>query len=82
MLDVFLSGAMHTCLPVAAILATQKTPFVFRTGMRGEDVHTNRFPLAPVVEKPYQPPATDGRDITDAADGVVVIAGARPGYPD
>ncbi len=46
---------MHTCLLVAAILATQKTPFVFLTGMRGEDVHTNRFPLAPVVEKPYQP---------------------------
>jgi hypothetical protein len=61
MLDVFLSGAMHTCLPVAAILATQKTPFVFRTGMRGEDVHTNRFPRETVSAA-----ATDGRDITGA----------------
>jgi CheY-like chemotaxis protein len=55
-LDVLLCGAMRTCLPVAAVLAVQKTPFVFLTGMQGEDVHTKKFPLAPVVEKPYRSP--------------------------
>jgi|SRR6185437_480040 CheY-like chemotaxis protein len=54
-LDVVLSGAMRTSVMVAAALAAQKTPFVFLTGMRGEDVHTRQFPKAPVLEKPYQP---------------------------
>jgi CheY-like chemotaxis protein len=54
-LDVVLAGAVHTSLTVAAALVAQNTPFVFLTGMHGEDVHTKKFPLAPVVEKPYQP---------------------------
>ena len=45
LVDQLLSASISPC----------ETPFVFLTGMRGEDVHTNRFPLAPVVEKPYQP---------------------------
>ena len=52
-LDVKLSGATRTSLTVAAALAEQRTPFVFLTGMRSDDVHTKQFPAAPVVEKPY-----------------------------
>lgn len=52
-LDVKLSGATRTSLTVAAVLAEQGTPFVFLTGMRGDDVHTRQFPQAPLVEKPY-----------------------------
>ncbi len=55
-LDVVLSGATRTSVMVAAALIAQNTPFVFLTGMRGEDVHTREFPKAPVVDKPYQPP--------------------------
>ena len=55
-LDVVLSGATRTSVTVAAALISQNTPFVFLTGMRGEDVHTREFPKAPVVDKPYQPP--------------------------
>jgi CheY-like chemotaxis protein len=53
-LDVKLSGATSTSLTVAAALAEQNTPFVFLTGVHGDDVHTKKFPTAPVVEKPYQ----------------------------
>lgn len=52
-LDVKLSGAMPTSLSVAATLTERGTPFVFLTGMRGDDPHFTRFPAAPVVEKPY-----------------------------
>ncbi|HZL39526.1 MAG TPA: response regulator [Pseudolabrys sp.] len=55
-LDVVLSGVTRTSVTVAAALIAQNTPFVFLTGMRGEDVHTREFPKAPVVDKPYQPP--------------------------
>jgi len=55
-LDVVLSGATRTSVLVAAALTAQNTPFVFLTGMRGEDVHTREFPKAPVVDKPYRPP--------------------------
>jgi CheY-like chemotaxis protein len=55
-LDVRLSGATRTSLTVAAVLAEQKTPFVFLTGMRADDVHAEQFPKAPVVEKPYDAP--------------------------
>jgi CheY-like chemotaxis protein len=55
-LDVMLSGVMRTSVTVAAALAAQKIPFIFLTGVRGEDVHTREFPHAPVVEKPYQAP--------------------------
>lgn len=52
-LDVKLSGSTRTSMTVAAALAERGTPFVFLTGMRGEDMHTRQFPRAPVVEKPY-----------------------------
>ncbi len=55
-LDVLLSGASRTCLPVAVALVAQKTPFIFLTGMPGQSVHTRGFPKVPVVEKPYQAP--------------------------
>jgi CheY-like chemotaxis protein len=53
-LDVILSGATPTSMPVAKALTKQKTPFIFLTGMRGEDAHTKNFPEAPVLEKPYE----------------------------
>lgn len=52
-LDVKLSGPTRTSITVAEVLAEQGTPFIFLTGMRGEDRHTRQFPRAPVVEKPY-----------------------------
>jgi len=52
-LDLVLGGATRTSVTVAAVLAEQATPFVFLTGLRGEDASTSRFPGAPVVEKPY-----------------------------
>ncbi len=55
-LDVVLSGATRTCMPVAVALAALNIPFVFLTGMSGENLHTERFPQVPVVEKPYQAP--------------------------
>ena len=53
-LDLMLSGATRTSLTVAAALAEQGTPFVFLTGMSGDDLHTKQFPHAPVMDKPYQ----------------------------
>ena len=55
-LDVILSGAAQNSLRVATALATQKIPFVFLTGVSGEDILTRNFPAAPVFEKPYQAP--------------------------
>jgi CheY-like chemotaxis protein len=55
-LDVLLSGTTRTSVTVAAALVALATPFVFLTGMHGEDVHTREFPKAPVLHKPYQPP--------------------------
>jgi len=52
-LDVKLSGPEGDSLGVAALLTEKKTPFVFLTGMRIDDVHAKRFPDAPVIEKPY-----------------------------
>src|SRR5689334_10063323 len=51
-LDVKLGGS-RTSLAVAAVLAEKRTPFVFLTGMRVDDLHARQFPQAPVVEKPY-----------------------------
>lgn len=56
-LDLMLSGAMRTSLVVASVLIEQRTPFIFLTGMRAQDLKlTAQFPEAPVVEKPYQAP--------------------------
>lgn len=52
-LDVKLGGAEQNSLDVAALLHTQRVPFVFLTGMRADDVHAKKFPNAPVIEKPY-----------------------------
>lgn len=52
-LDVKLSGPADYSLGVAAALKSQGTPFVFLTGMRADDVHAEKFPEAPVIQKPY-----------------------------
>lgn len=53
-LDVKLSDSTRTSLTIAAMLAEEKTPFVFLTGMGADGEHIRQFPGAPVVEKPYQ----------------------------
>jgi CheY-like chemotaxis protein len=57
-LDVKLGGATpatsQNSLSVAAALTGQETPFVFLTGMLGDEAWTKQFPHVPVVEKPYQ----------------------------
>jgi CheY-like chemotaxis protein len=55
-LDILLRDATKTSLAVVEVLAAQKIPFVFLTGMRGDDIHTRKFPTAPILEKPYQAP--------------------------
>jgi two-component system, response regulator PdtaR len=52
-LDVKLGGSEGNSLGVASMLAKAGTPFVFLTGMRIDNVHAQKFPQAPVVEKPY-----------------------------
>jgi len=52
-LDVKLAGPDRNGLGVAALLAAKRTPFIFLTGMRVDDVHAKQFPQAPVIEKPY-----------------------------
>lgn len=53
-LDVKLGGSAGSSATVAAVLARQNVPFVFLTGMRAAEVQAQKFPAAPVVEKPYQ----------------------------
>ena len=55
-LDVLMHDATRVGLKVAAELQLRKTPFVFLTGMRGDDLRAGEFPAVPVVEKPYRPP--------------------------
>ena len=52
-LDVKLGGSEGNSLGVASMLAKAGTPFDFLTGMRIDNVHAQKFPQAPVVEKPY-----------------------------
>ena len=59
-LDVKLSGPNPNSLGVAALLTELRTPFVFLTGMRVDDVHARKFPHAPVIEKPYDATALLG----------------------
>lgn len=56
-LDVKLGGAIEATLSLAAALEKRGTPFVFLTGIRGNDPQLARFPDAPVVGKPYEPKA-------------------------
>jgi CheY-like chemotaxis protein len=53
-LDVKLSGATRTSMTVAETLHASSTPFVFLTGICGDDIHTREFPGVPVIEKPYE----------------------------
>jgi CheY-like chemotaxis protein len=50
-LDFRLTGT-DSSMNVAAALAAAGTPFVFLTGMQGDN-RMKQFPNAPVVEKPY-----------------------------
>ena len=65
-LDVKLGGPERNSLGVAEALAAKGIPFVFLTGMRVDDVHTKRFPEAPVIEKPY-----DATALLDAINRVL-----------
>jgi len=52
-IDVKMDGPERNSFDVAALLGIQRTPFIFLTGMRVDDVHARLFPQAPVIEKPY-----------------------------
>jgi len=52
-LDVRLGRTGGSSLPGAAALAAAGTPFVFLTGLRGDNAEARAYPGAPVVEKPY-----------------------------
>ena len=45
-LDVKLSGPDRNSLGIAALLAAKGTPFVFLTGMRVDDVHSEAIPAS------------------------------------
>ena len=53
-LDIKLSDAAASSLGVADELTAQRTPFIFLTGMRADEIPAGPFRDAPVVEKPYQ----------------------------
>jgi CheY-like chemotaxis protein len=55
-LDLVLSDVTKTSLAVAEVLEAQKIPFVFLTGMPGDDRHTRKFPKASILGKLYQAP--------------------------
>lgn len=55
-IDVKLGGSGGNSITVAEKLAQRKTPFVFLTGMRADDMSAQGFPAVPVVEKPFQAP--------------------------
>jgi CheY-like chemotaxis protein len=52
-LDIMMSEKNMSGLTVAAVLTEQGIPFVFLTGYTADNVRTQQFPAAPVVEKPY-----------------------------
>jgi len=52
-LDIALGGS-DDGVAVAALLQQRNIPFVFLTGMGGNDPRALRYPEAPVVDKPYQ----------------------------
>lgn len=56
-LDYKLGADEKASLSVAAILHARGIPFIFVTGMRHQDIHSQEFPHAIVVEKPYDVPA-------------------------
>lgn len=52
-LDVKLGDLETDSLDIAALLHSQRTPFVFLTGVPADSVPAEKFPNAPIVEKPY-----------------------------
>jgi CheY-like chemotaxis protein len=53
-LDIRLEEAPVDCMAIAALLDARGTPFIFLTGLRVDNPYAQKFPAAPVVEKPYQ----------------------------
>lgn len=49
----FKLGADATSLPIAAVLAAKKIPFVFLTGMSRDSEHLRGHPTVPLVQKPF-----------------------------
>lgn len=54
LLDIKLNDSPHAGATVAAALAERGIPFVFLTGLRADNADAQRFPNAPLVEKPYR----------------------------
>lgn len=52
--DLHLGGGIESGISVAALLAERAIPFVFLSGLSGNDPQVGRFE-APLIEKPYQP---------------------------
>lgn len=67
-LDYRLSGTTSS-LDVADALVKADTPFVFFTGMRGDKQMQQKYPDAPVVEKPY--------DVNLLIEAIVRALGSR-----
>ena len=53
-LDIAVGEDSNSNMKVPATLQARGTPFVFLTGMGGDDRRARQFPEAPVVDKPYQ----------------------------
>jgi CheY-like chemotaxis protein len=53
-LDIRIGEVAGDSGSVAAALASRGTPFVFLTGLHADSIQAQRFPRAPVVEKPYK----------------------------
>jgi CheY-like chemotaxis protein len=51
-LDIALGSDDSMAVPAA--LQARGVPFIFLTGMGGDDARARRYPEAPVVDKPYQ----------------------------
>lgn len=51
-IDIDLGG--DNSMTISAALQERGVPFVFLTGMGGDDPRARRHPQAPVVDKPYQ----------------------------
>jgi CheY-like chemotaxis protein len=52
-LDIKLTGPGDS-MALAALLTERRIPFIFLTGMRADSADAQRYPNAPVVEKPFQ----------------------------
>jgi len=52
-LDLLLGREGSNSLGIAEMLAKRKIPIIFITGVSGNGVHTEQFPEATVIAKPY-----------------------------